>query len=50
MKKFEIVVCAYGTLERVQRYVIEARDVDHARTIGIARSEQPGYLVGAQAV
>ena len=35
MKKFEIVVCAYGTLERIAHHFIEARDVDHARSIGI---------------
>lgn len=50
MRKFEIVVCAYGSLEIIQRYIIEARDVDNARSIGITRSEQPGYFVGAQNV
>lgn len=50
MKKFEIVVCANRTLEVIARHVIESRDVDSARRIGIERYQQPGYFVGAQSI
>ncbi len=50
MRQFEIVVCKNGSLEIVQRYIIEAKNVDNAREIGIARSQQSGLFVGAQSI
>lgn len=59
MRQFEIVIFTYGTLKAVLRYVIEARDVDSARNIGMERnlssnpnSKYPSnlYFVGAQNV
>lgn len=48
MRKFKVVICALKTLEVVRTEIVEARNVDSARELGIVKYSQPGYFVGAQ--